>query len=873
MRAVLCSIVALLGLESAGRGQPFGFTHRMFPTDTDHTLAVALGDVDGDGDLDAIFGDMPLYSPGRDRLYRNDGVGIFADVTASNLPAVLAGTVAVALGDMDGDGDLDAILGNGGGGTQDRLFANNGAGLFSDVTATSLPVQVGFTLAVSLGDVDGDGDLDALLGTGGQDRLLLNNGLGAFTDVTAAALPSLLEATPAVALGDVDGDGDLDAFLGNWESPGVSDALCVNNGTGGFTDVTATNLPAQLDLTTAVALEDLDGDGDLDAFLGNGGPAGGQCRVYVNDGTGVFSIVAGALPGIVDDTEALALGDADGDGDLDGFLGNAGPPFFQNRLYLNDGTGVFTDSPASLPSDVDETRAVALGDVDGDGDLDALLGNGNVPSRAQDRLYLNDGGGVFADVTPTQLPGLDSSVSCVEFGDVDGDGDLDALVGKENGSAPGGPGDRLYLNDGTGFFTDVTLASLPLQFVDTLAVGLGDVDGDGDLDAFLGRASFGSAGVQDALYLNYGSGSFSDASLTSLPAVFDTTLSVALGDVDGDGDLDALLGSSGGWPSRLYVNAAIGVFTDATATNMPALTGPAPGVALGDLDGDGDLDAYLGTSGVDRLYLNNGTGVFTDGTWTNLPGFFDPTQAVALGDVDGDGDLDVFAGNGSSSSGAQSRLYLNGGTGVFADATSTNLPVLLASTFAVALGDIEGDGDLDAFLGNLASVGAQNRLYLNSGTGVFTDVTASELPPLVDATWAVALGDVDGDGDLDAFSGNSDQESRICTNLLRQVSWRGTPRIGKSLTLDLWGTAGGTWLLGAAAGGGSLPVPSVGTLWLELPTLFIVAGGALDAQGRASLSFVVPANPALLGGSLYWQAVVGWPLRFTNLEVTTVTNL
>ncbi len=147
------------------------------------------------------------------------------------------------------------------------------------------------------------------------------------------------------------------------------------------------------------------------------------------------------------------------------------------------------------------------------------------------------------------------------------------------------------------------------------------------------------------------------------------------------------------------------------------------------------------------------------------------------------------------------------------------------------------------------------------------------LPVDAESPRVVKLGDVDGDGDPDAFAVNSDQESRLQTNLLRQLSWRGIPRIGKPLTLDLRGPASGTWLLAFSAGTASIPVPPFGTLRLAPPTLFVVGGGFLDSQGRSSVSFVVPPNPVLLGGSLYWQAVVGAPLRLTNLEITTLTGL
>src|SRR5262245_29979411 len=165
---------ALLGLASVASAQRFGFTHQMLPANNDDTTAVALGDVDGDGDLDAFVGNSGYAGPPRqNRLYLDGGTGIFTDVTATNLPVLLDYTNAVALGDVDGDGDLDAFVGNGGAGSglsgglsQNRLYLNGGTGVFTDVTATNLPALTGNTKDVALGDVDGDGDLDAFVGIG-----------------------------------------------------------------------------------------------------------------------------------------------------------------------------------------------------------------------------------------------------------------------------------------------------------------------------------------------------------------------------------------------------------------------------------------------------------------------------------------------------------------------------------------------------------------------------------------------------------------------------------------------------------------------------------------------------------------------------------
>ncbi|HHY50163.1 MAG TPA: hypothetical protein GYA10_10495, partial [Alphaproteobacteria bacterium] len=230
---------------------------------------VAIADFDGDGDLDLVFvgEDDGVYG-----YHLNDGCGVFTDVTW-RLPRRGVSN-AVADGDFDGDGDVDLMLGNNG---QDFLFFNDGEGHFVDATLGRLPPSADITQDVAAGDVDGDGDLDLLLGNEDGNALLSNDGSGRFARSELGRRAP--EETRDADLADVDGDGDPDLYFANTAlftaGADPQDRLLLNEGTGGFTDVTATHLVADRDPTMTAAFLDYDGDGDLDLVTGSLGDLDG----------------------------------------------------------------------------------------------------------------------------------------------------------------------------------------------------------------------------------------------------------------------------------------------------------------------------------------------------------------------------------------------------------------------------------------------------------------------------------------------------------------------------------------------------------------------------------------------------------------------
>ena len=332
----------------------------------------------------------------------------------------------VVLGDLDGDGDLDVFVANAiQGGEQNAVWINTGQGTFTLSNQT-----LGYGQGVALGDVDGDGDLDAVVTSwwgNAHTSVWINNGSGIFADngqnLGTALRPSL---------GDLDDDGDLDLYLARMGA----NSVYLNDGTGAFSD-TGQRLGSAI--TAAVGMADLDGDGDLDVLAGGWEE---NAKVWVNDGAGTFSEHEQNLSAAAVHIHDLALGDVDGDGDLDAFMAVAsGDP---NQVWLNDGSGVFSDSGQPLSSSL--AHGVSLGDIDGDGDLDAVTSHGD-PYRGSSggKLWLNNGSGHF-EKSGLELGDLYCTASA--FSDLDGDGDLDIFIthGDQSNDNGGGIPNKVWLN-------------------------------------------------------------------------------------------------------------------------------------------------------------------------------------------------------------------------------------------------------------------------------------------------------------------------------------------------------------------------------------------------------------------------------------------
>ncbi len=381
-----------------------------------------------------------------------------------------------------------------------------------------------------------------------------------------------------------------------------------------FRDVTATHVPRAPDLhALGAALVDADGDGDLDVALA---VEGGANRLYLNDGRGRLTWQEGALGTAAHDSEHVRSADFDRDGRPD--LVFVAEDDQTHQLFLGRPDGRFVDASDRLPAR-SEGNGLAVGDVNGDGLPDVVVGNSAGPrarrrgASGQDFLWLNDPArpGHFVDATATHLPRRDDDTQDVALADLDGDGDLDLLLANE------APPSRLLLNDGRGRFADRP-ERLELRVpLETRQAHVFDATGDGRPDVLLlnltSNAGRWDKDPQARLLVNDGRGVFRDETAGRLPPNTFSVWEGAVLDFDRDGDRDVVVGAirvPGFVPQRLraYANDGRGRFADVTEAVIPAESvGRGWGMAVGDLDGDGRDDLFVGGWGTQaRLLLAAG---------------------------------------------------------------------------------------------------------------------------------------------------------------------------------------------------------------------------------------------------------------------------
>jgi hypothetical protein len=672
--------------------------------------AAAIGDVDGDGRLDAVIAnggsnDVSVL------LGRGDGTFRPAQSFAAG-----AAPSALILADLDEDGRLDVVIANQMSNDVSVLLATGGGSftLAGSTRAGSAPVSL------AAGDFDRDGHLDVAVTNrdSGDVSLLAGSGDGSLRLARTIAVGT----TPvAVAAADLNRDGKLDLAVAVLDSNVV--ALLFGDGNGSF--AAPVDLPAD-SLPDAIAAVDLDGDGNLDLVVAH--DSSGQQNVsvlgvYGGRGDGTFAAAQAVTAGYMGET-ALAAGDFNRDGKIDVAVASAD---FNVNLMLGNGDGSFS---AGVGSSVGEApAALAAGDLDGDGAPDLVVA---IPATNDVTVLLHAvdrGGSADGRFQDAQNYPVSGQALQIVAGDLDGDGRSDLVVA----TGPAGASVLMSRSDGT--FRSAPNTPLLLS-----RMALGDMNGDGILDLV---GSVRNLGARDQITVQVGNGDGTFRIGWVMDSGAEIVRTIAIADLNGDGLLDVAAAANG--PSSVLLFLGDGAGGLAPPQPLPPVGPFAEGLVAVDLNGDGVLDLAVsdGPSSISVL-LGNGDGTFQA---ARSVGVGSGPSAIATGDLNRDGLPDLAVTDQSSD---EISILLGKGDGTFQSAASVPIAGTNGGipTFVdLALADLNNDGVLDMALGDRTSIAT----FQGNGDGSFqaNQVVSSAYEP-----FSVVAIDANGDGLLDLAAAN-----------------------------------------------------------------------------------------------------------------------
>ncbi|MGV6860962.1 MAG: T9SS type A sorting domain-containing protein [Putridiphycobacter sp.] len=714
---------------------------------------ISYADVDSDMDIDVFITGQKSPDSNSDipssTLYLNDGDGNFT-LDGTNQFEDLEFSSSV-FGDVESDGDVDLLVSGRktNGDKYTKLYLNDGSGHFTISINSFVNVNNG---TVDFIDYDGDSDLDIFItgmGSNAVATLYINDGLGNYSESFFTNFTGVYQS--AFDYSDVDLDGDIDFVISGLNSSGNSSTnLYLNNGDGTFVLSTGLNLPHTY--LGVNVFEDVDSDGDEDLLI-SGYQTGsvGLIKLFVNDGVGNFT-EQNSFSSLTMGFTLAGFEDLDNDGDKDLiFSGKVGAAFATpgqavSKYYLNDGSGIFVEV-SDHPFEKVMEGSIAIFDADLDNNLDVVI-CGVTAYYSQEvtcKFYSNRGNGNFLEAYNGVFCNI-TSQGKINFSDVNGDGFQDVLIfGVEDGTKLS---TKLFINDVNGNF--VEKRGNPFVDIRSGSSSFADVNNDGFIDILLSGSDFSNSPVTE-LYLGDGNGNFSiDNNSSFYQLRFSGT---DFSDIDNDGDLDLLLTGSNSSDfnnSYLYLNNGSGVFSLMSGTS---LAGASSGFSkFVDIDSDGDSDIiiygnanFFTSSKVGNLYKNDGSGNFTYFS-SGLPklGY----SAGDFADVDNDGDLDLIVMGSNSSSVPQTTLFLNDGNGIFSSSTNNVFQVGTGQGIekgAVKFTDFDNDGISDIAIMNFNGTtnSPQTGFYLNDGNGNFMEIQMDNVVDIY--TGDICFEDVDGD--------------------------------------------------------------------------------------------------------------------------------
>ena len=548
-------------------------------------------------------------------------------------------------------------------------------------------------VSATIADFNGDGDIDTLVPN--LNRLgivvLLGNGHGDLGDPVITTLPAAAGAVDADTA-DFNGDGKADAAAATYGDNGAAVQILLGKGNGSFT--VSQRMPYGDSATVdAITVADFTGDGKPDVAATKNAPLGPTIEVFVGKGDGSFGTATSYPSDIQLTYDGLDSADVDDDGDPD-LVYLAGCPTVQ----LNDGHGVFGDHICTRSGRLGGVT-FTLGDFDGDGVLDLATGDasgGNVT------IGLGTGKGKF--VAKANYNKIGKQVNSITTGDFTGDGVLDVLASAD--AYPSAPTRVAIVLRGKG---DGTFAEQASYATGGDGLAGADLNGDGLLDLI--SAGFDRKDVSATL--NLGNGRF------HAPRVYaGATQGIAYltrsADVDNDGQADVVAATTSGL-LNVFLHGKRG------ALELPPIKsagGPIKSLALSDVNGDGNVDVVGGSFPDDNIFVMDGTG---DGHF-EAPTYYNngsgaAVLGVAVGDVTGDGKPDIV-----SNTFAAISVLPNTGDGTFA------APIVsgAGAGFQVStmLADVNADGKLDAVAvirtGTPDNASSQVITNLGKGDGTFT---------------------------------------------------------------------------------------------------------------------------------------------------------